>query len=85
MYVRACVCVAVQSVNLDYPKVALTTYQSLDSLKNARLLLPLLPYGPNNQYRGFKESIWAAKFLNRTLVLPPFFNHYRFVQCPWHG
>ncbi|XP_065191438.1 uncharacterized protein LOC135822564 [Sycon ciliatum] len=71
------------SVNLDYPKVALTTYQSLDSLKNARLLLPLLPYGPNNQYRGFKESIWAAKFLNRTLVLPPFFNHYS-VSLPGH-
>ena len=40
-------------------------------------LLTVLTYGPNNQLRGFRESIFIAEMLNRTIVVPPFFKHDR--------
>ena len=36
-------------------------------------LFLVLTYGPNNQLRGFRESIFIAEMLNRTIVVPPFF------------
>ena len=39
-------------------------------------LLPVLLYGPNNQYHGFKETIVLAHMLNRKPVVSPFFSHY---------
>eukprot|EP01137_Pigoraptor_chileana_P002696 Opistho-2@41892 len=42
-----------------------------------RFLVPILSYGPNNEYSGFVESMIIARALNRTLVLPPFFIHYQ--------
>ncbi|XP_065188853.1 uncharacterized protein LOC135819551 [Sycon ciliatum] len=43
------------------------------------LLLPILPYGPNNQFRGFRDALVLAEWLNRTLVVPPFFKHHTAV------
>lgn len=37
--------------------------------------MPVLPYGPNNQLRGFRETIILAIKLNRTVVMPPFYKH----------
>jgi len=39
-------------------------------------LIPILEWGPNNQLRGFMESIYIAIQLNRTLIVPPFFKHH---------
>ena len=33
--------------------------------QNPRVLVPVVIYGPNNQYQGFRESIMIAKILNR--------------------
>ena len=33
--------------------------------ENLRVLVPVVIYGPNNQYQGFRESIMIAKILNR--------------------
>ena len=38
-------------------------------------LIPILEWGPNNQLRGFMESMYIAIQLNRTLIVPPFFKH----------
>jgi hypothetical protein len=41
-----------------------------------RLLVMEIPaYGPNNQYIGFKETMFFAKFSNRTLAVPEFKAH----------
>lgn len=42
---------------------------------NAKFLLPILKWGPNNQIVGFYEAMHLAKKLGRLLVLPPFFFH----------
>ena len=41
----------------------------------SRFLLNLSPYGPNNQIRGFRDSVMLAIYLNRTIILPPWFRH----------
>ena len=33
--------------------------------RNPKVLVPIVIYGPNNQYQGFRESIMIAKILNR--------------------
>ena len=38
-----------------------------------KYLVPLLLYGPNNQYSGFLDGLAIAKLTNRTLVLPKYF------------
>ncbi|XP_039265084.2 uncharacterized protein LOC120340788 [Styela clava] len=40
-----------------------------------RFLFPILMRGPNNQLIGFRESIYVAIRLNRTLVIPRFIKH----------
>ena len=40
-----------------------------------KFLLGIFPYGPNNQLRGFRDTITLAIKLNRTVVLPKFFMH----------
>ena len=40
-----------------------------------KFIMPVLPYGPNNQLRGFRETIILAIKLNRTVVMPPFYKH----------
>ena len=42
-----------------------------------RYLIPVFCYGPNNQLHGFRESIFMAIKLNRTIITPPFFKHTR--------
>ena len=32
---------------------------------NGRILIAVFPYGPNNQIRGFRETIFLAKMFNR--------------------
>ena len=46
-------------------------------LNSERFLIPVLPFGPNNQIRGLRESMYIAIALNRTLIMPPFFKHKR--------
>ena len=42
-----------------------------------RFLIPVFTYGPNNQLHGFRETVFMAIKLNRTVILPPFFKHVR--------
>ena len=44
-------------------------------LRADRFLVPILIWGPNNQIRGFAETVFLAIKLNRTLLIPPFFRH----------
>jgi len=44
-------------------------------LRPGKYLIPVLPYGPNNQLRGFRETMILAIKLNRTVVMPPFYKH----------
>ena len=43
----------------------------------SRFLIPVFTYGPNNQLHGFRESIFMAIKLNRTIVTPAFYKHSR--------
>ena len=47
----------------------------LNSIRRDHFLLNLSPFGPNNQLRGFRDTLILAIYLNRTIVLPPFFKH----------
>ena len=40
-----------------------------------KFLLPILKWGPNNQIRGFYESLRLAIDTDRILVIPPMFRH----------
>ena len=41
-------------------------------------LVPLLAFGPNNQFEGLLEALTVAKLVGRTLLLPRYFDpHYR--------
>lgn len=42
-----------------------------------KFLIPVFTYGPNNQLHGFRETVFMAIKLNRTVILPPFFKHVR--------
>ena len=46
-------------------------YESDDQNKN--ILIPMLVWGPNNQLQGFRESVYIAKALNRSIAAPLFF------------
>ena len=45
------------------------------TIRADRFLVPILIWGPNNQIRGFAETVFLAIKLNRTLLIPPFFRH----------
>ena len=47
----------------------------LSSIRRDKFLINCSPFGPNNQLRGFRDTILMAIYLNRTIVLPPFFKH----------
>ena len=51
--------------------------EPLINLDRTKFVTPVLTYGPNNQLRGFREAVWLAIKLNRTVVVPPFFKHDR--------
>ena len=59
--------------DLDYSQEV----EPMINLDRNKFISPVLPYGPNNQLRGFREAVWLAIRLNRTLVVPPFFKHDR--------
>ena len=40
-----------------------------------KFLLGIFPFGPSNQFHGFRDTVLMAIFLNRTLILPKFFKH----------
>lgn len=48
----------------------------LNSIRRDKFLINLSPFGPNNQFRGFRDAIIFAIYTNRTIVLPPFKKHY---------
>lgn len=55
-------------------------YNELDpnpkyQMHSDKFLVPILLWGPNNQIRGFAETIFLAIKLNRTILIPPFFRH----------
>ena len=41
--------------------------------QNRNILIPILVWGPNNQLQGFRESVYIAKSLNRSIAAPLFF------------
>jgi hypothetical protein len=41
--------------------------------QNRNILIPMLVWGPNNQLQGFRESVYVAKALNRSIAAPLFF------------
>ena len=49
--------------NIQSKKVQFTRYK-----KDEKILIPVLTYGPNNQLRGFREAIFVAEALNRTVI-----------------
>ena len=49
----------------------------LFDLRRDYYLIPVLIWGPNNQMNGLIETIALAIKLDRTLVLPKFYRHYR--------
>ena len=65
-------------INFLEPKFATDWAAQVDPimpLRSDHFLIPVLPYGPNNQLRGFRETIILAIKLNRTVVMPPFYKH----------
>ena len=54
------------------------TAQTQKTLPNnsTEFLVPLLKWGPTNQVYGFFESAQLAFILNRTLVIPPMYQHH---------
>ena len=44
-------------------------------LDNSKFLTVVTLAGPNNQMRGFRETIFMAVKLNRTIIPAPFFKH----------
>ena len=47
----------------------------LNSIRRDHYLVNLSPFGPNNQLRGFRDTLILAIYLNRTIVIPSFFKH----------
>ena len=47
----------------------------LKTIRRDHYLINLSPFGPNNQLRGFRDTLLLAIYLNRTIVMPPFFKH----------
>jgi hypothetical protein len=51
--------------NIACPQVAPEDNIFTAPTSSGRVLVAVFPYGPNNQIRGFRESIFLAKMLNR--------------------
>lgn len=47
----------------------------LTHVRPDKFLFSMSPFGPNNQFRGFRDNIMLAYYLNRTVVLPDFVKH----------
>ena len=62
-----------QNKVLDTIPIKLLGDKMVDESTN--FLLPILKFGPSEQVLGLYESLLLATFMNRTLVLPPFYFH----------
>lgn len=51
---------------------------SSTTLTNAKYMMSIPGFGPNNQYMGMKEALVIAKLLDRTFVRPDFWLHSQF-------
>lgn len=60
---------------LDQPLPDLSKIDPEIKLRNSHFLVNVSPFGPNNQFRGFRDTVLLAIYLNRTIVLPPWFKH----------
>ncbi|CBY08169.1 unnamed protein product [Oikopleura dioica] len=49
---------------------------------NKNILIPMLVWGPNNQLQGFRESVYIAKALNRSIAAPLFFPNWNNKGLP---
>ena len=47
----------------------------LNSIRRDHYLVNISPFGPNNQLRGFRDTLLLSVYLNRTIVIPSFFKH----------
>ena len=61
----------------DYPEDFTELSKTLPefNLRRDKFLINVSPFGPNNQFRGFRDTIMLAYYLNRTIALPGFFKH----------
>ena len=59
----------------DFPTILESNPTPASNLRKTHFLVNLSPFGPNNQFRGFRDTILLAYLLNRTIVLPLFFKH----------
>ena len=50
--------------------------------ESEKILIPILSAGPNNQLQGFRESIYFAKTLGRSLAVPVFFPNWNQKGLP---
>jgi len=57
-------------------KILLTGGKPAITTRSNKLLLPWLYNGPNNQLYGFRQALYVATRLNRTLVMPIFMKHF---------
>ena len=57
------------------PKSSKNQPTPIHDLNPEKYLLNISPFGPNNQLRGFRDTVILAIYLNRTVVIPPFFKH----------
>lgn len=68
-----------QSCPFEYKSEYQTSFKHvkplLNSIRRDHFLLNLSPFGPNNQLRGFRDSLVLSIYLNRTVVIPSFFKH----------
>ena len=60
---------------LDRRELNLDNITPRKHLHHDRYLLNLSPFGPNNQIRGFRDTIVLAIYLNRTIIMPPWYRH----------
>ena len=51
------------------------TPSDLKYIRKDKFLINISPFGPNNQFRGFRDTVLLAYYLNRTIILPIFFKH----------
>lgn len=54
----------------DFEQFDTNNVTSKINTQDDKFLLGVFPYGPNNQMRGFRDTITLAIKLNRTVVLP---------------
>ena len=61
---------------LDYKgRPDLENVKPLNHMNPEKFIMSLSPFGPNNQIRGFRDTLILAKYLNRTVILPPWVRH----------